>query len=398
MMTRIFNNQKVLPDRLVIKIFTYCGRESLLDARLVARSWLNAVYAYFERKSVLDTVLRRCLEYSGIAVDEFDCEKLSGGMTNMTFKVTVSQCVFVVRMPGKETDQYINRGHEYLNARIASSRGINPQIIFYDMNNGTQITSYLESPVPMNRKRLRSPEYISAAAHAMKQIHECGEDFANDVDVFTRNQRMHTLAVKDAADLIRRYSHANQATEEIGNIFSGIRYRKAPCHNDTTPTNFIISKARMHLIDWEYSGNNFAVWDLVCLAMEANFNQNQLEQLFRAYYQHFDPVSYFMFMLLTPVYEYWVALWASVQLANANHVGGAAALIAMEEQRFNNCMRLLDSPLVQRARRFFCVQEIDKPLPGMFASGRVVFFQGGARMTDGKDKPDVTACEIPALF
>src|SRR3712207_8778315 len=45
-------------------------------------------------------------------------------------------------------------------------------------------------------------------------------------------------------------------------------FRSVPCHMDPVAENFIKSGERLYLIDWEYSANYDAIWDVVSIIME----------------------------------------------------------------------------------------------------------------------------------
>ena len=140
-----------------------------------------------------------------------------------------------------------------------------------------------------------------------------------------------------------RYQMLSKRMIEIRDIVHSMSLPRVPCHNDTTPTNFILSDGVMYIIDWEYSGNNYSIWDLVCLAMESHFSLEKIKQMLFMYYDCEDQKLLDLFCLLMPVYEYWVALWAGVQITNGNVVDGIEGLISLEKNRLEGCEQSLAS-------------------------------------------------------
>ena len=57
-----------------------------------------------------------------------------------------------------------------------------------------------------------------------------------------------------------------------------------PCNNDLLAGNFIDDGDRMWLIDYEYSGNNDACFELGNTATECDFDADQVEALVAAYF------------------------------------------------------------------------------------------------------------------
>jgi thiamine kinase-like enzyme len=131
--------------------------------------------------------------------------------------------------------------------------------------------------------------------------------------------------------------------QALESIFDNFDIIKAPCHNDTTPSNFIFSNGELKIIDWEYSGNNDPLWDLVNLSMEAQFNEEQDDILLKAYYEKPSQDILMRFALYKPLVEYWVSLWALVQMSNKNCVDSLATLQEMERDRFASCLRQIES-------------------------------------------------------
>ena len=57
-----------------------------------------------------------------------------------------------------------------------------------------------------------------------------------------------------------------------------------PCNNDLLAENFMLTESGLRLIDYEYSGNNDACFELGNIWSESNLSLAQLEQLVGAYY------------------------------------------------------------------------------------------------------------------
>jgi thiamine kinase-like enzyme len=57
-----------------------------------------------------------------------------------------------------------------------------------------------------------------------------------------------------------------------------------PCNNDLLAENFIDTGSEFRLIDYEYSGNNDACFELGNIAAEAQLSSGALEELVTAYY------------------------------------------------------------------------------------------------------------------
>ena len=63
-----------------------------------------------------------------------------------------------------------------------------------------------------------------------------------------------------------------------------------PSHNDLVSENFVKdTEGRIYLIDWEYSGINDDMWDLAALSLENEFSEDDIELMFRLYFNGKEP-------------------------------------------------------------------------------------------------------------
>lgn len=344
-MLTLFGNQRPIPDKIVKKIFHLLPTSILATtARLVSRSWKNYIDKTFPKHISIYRSMPTFFsapEHSLVYV-----HRLTGGMTNVTSKIkTRDGSKYIARQPGKDSESFIDRQSEYINSLIAYKAGIAPNISFNNAA-GARISDYLHQPLMMSPRSLKHRANLIRATRAMQLIHTSGKRFANDVDVFDRNRVMLEILAKNKFILPAIYDEITQA---INAIEQYIKYREiatAPCHNDTTPGNFIFSNGKMWLIDWEYSGNNDPLWDLANLSMEAEFTDEQDALMLDAYYGYRDQDILTRFTLYKPVVEYWASLWALVQISNRNHADSLESLEQLERKRLGNCVSMLKAPLV----------------------------------------------------
>ena len=77
----------------------------------------------------------------------------------------------MLRVAGKGTSAYIDRGAEEHNARIATAAGLNAEVLFFDANDGTMLSRLLEG-FHMDAVEFHDdPTAIARAALALKRVH-----------------------------------------------------------------------------------------------------------------------------------------------------------------------------------------------------------------------------------
>ena len=74
-----------------------------------------------------------------------------GGLTNMVFQAG-EHCI---RVPGKGTEEYINRANEAVAAREAAKAGVSPEVLHFD-EKGVMVTRFIDGAQTMSPAPLRS--------------------------------------------------------------------------------------------------------------------------------------------------------------------------------------------------------------------------------------------------
>jgi thiamine kinase-like enzyme len=86
-----------------------------------------------------------------------------------------------------------------------------------------------------------------------------------------------------------------------------------PCNNDLLAANLLDDGERVRIIDYEYSGQNDACFELGNLASEAALPPELLEVLVTAYFRRPRPSQVARARLFGLVARYGWTLWASIQ-------------------------------------------------------------------------------------
>jgi thiamine kinase-like enzyme len=86
-----------------------------------------------------------------------------------------------------------------------------------------------------------------------------------------------------------------------------------PCNNDLLAENFMDDGIKIWIIDYEYSGQNEASFEIGNLAGEISLNDEQLTDLCTAYWQKHLPMKIARAMAWSMIARYGWVLWASIQ-------------------------------------------------------------------------------------
>ncbi len=265
-----------------------------------------------------------------------------GGLTNRVYRVTLDGESFCLRIPGKGTEDYIDRRVEATNARAAAAAGISPEVLFFDPEDGLMLTRFLEGVVTMTPELFARREgAVERAAATLRRLHRKGGNFAFHFDLFSMIDDYLGVIAKRKATLPEGYHELVNEAEAVREALAAHPVALAPCHCDPLCENFLDTGARMWIVDWEYSGMNDPMWDLGDLSVEANFTPEQDEALLAAYFGGPpDPFDRGRMVVYKAMCDLLWTLWGLIQHADGNP---AEDFWAYALGRFERCKTLMAS-------------------------------------------------------
>ncbi len=209
---------------------------------------------------------------------------LSGGITNVNFKVEDGGESFVVRVGGNIPEHGIRRTAEIAGAKAAHLAGVAPELVHAEK--GVIVTRFidgktyseedvrdqknLERLLPVIKRLHReTPQFLRGRAPLFWVFHSLRDYFGRMID---ENHRL--------KGEIPRY---REVIEELETDVDRVKLIFG--HNDLLPANFIDDGERIWIIDWEFSGFNSALFDLGGLASNNQLTVSQEQWLLETYYE-----------------------------------------------------------------------------------------------------------------
>ena len=265
-----------------------------------------------------------------------------GGLTNLVYRVQCDEGPICLRMPGKGTEEYIDRQVEKVNAYAAARAGVSPEVLHFD-DAGVMLSRYVGGTVTMDPEAFKTRAGAPGrAARAFRQLHVSGETFDFRFELFSMiDDYLKILANKDV-DLPEGYHDVVDEAEAVRAALERNPLALAPCHCDPLCENFLDTGERMWIVDWEYSGMNDPMWDLGDLSVEASFDEDQEAEMMAAYFDGEPPRDLWGRMVIyKAMCDLLWTLWGLIQHANENPVDD---FWAYSVNRFERCKRLMAEP------------------------------------------------------
>ena len=244
------------------------------------------------------TIRRRELNYEVNSIKKIVCEALkvkedditevtpAGGMTNKNYRICVKDTRYILRVAGAGTDRMINRNTEMFNSAIASEKGFNVEVPYFNLETGVKISKFIENAETLTHRSIKKEENLKQVTKILRELHEC-KDFHmdNEFNMFRELEKYEDILKKDNGEFFEDYDEVRSKVMALEDELKKCGAVAVPSHNDLVSENFVKdTEGRIYLIDWEYSGINDDMWDLAALSLENEFTEDDIELMFRLYF------------------------------------------------------------------------------------------------------------------
>ena len=238
--------------------------------------------------------------------------ELEGGLTNTNYKVVTAAGAFVARVSSNDAGLLaIDRQNEYENSVAAAEAGVGAAVIDHLPEHGLMVLEFIDGET-QSAELLRRGDRLGMVADACRRLH-AARRFRDDFDMFEIQPRYLALVRERGFRLPPRYFEFEPQVVRIRRAMAVRAEGSVPCNNDLLAENFIDVGGEFRLIDYEYSGNNDACFELGNLWSESNLSLDQLDALVEFYYGRGLRNKVARARLWGLMSKYGWTLWASIQ-------------------------------------------------------------------------------------
>ena len=261
-----------------------------------------------------------------------------GGLTNLVFRMG-DLCL---RIPGKGTEEYIDRANEAVAAQRAAAAGVSPEVLHVEAGTGVMVSRFVEGATTMSPERFAgTPQAAARAGRMFRRLHDSGAVFPARFELFAMiDSYLAILATKDVL-LPAGYHDVLREAETVRAALLAHPLPNVACHCDPLCENFLDTGERMWIVDWEYSGMNDPMWDLGDLLVEGSFDRRLEEEMVHAYFGGEPrPAERGRIVIYKAMCDLLWTLWGLIQLANGNP---ADDFRSYADDRFARCKALMET-------------------------------------------------------
>jgi thiamine kinase-like enzyme len=240
---------------------------------------------------------------------------LSGGLTNMNYRVDTATGIYVIRVSDTSTNFLgINRENERINTSRAYSAGVGAAVVDSLPDENVLVLSWINANTLHAADIQSQPELLHRMAASLRMLHS-GPEFEGEFYFpIVRKKYLHTVITNNYF-LPDQYLKLEQKILALEKIISATAEARVPCNNDLLAENFMDDGEKIWIIDYEYSGNNEASFEIGNLASEIGLSDEQLTTLCDAYWQKHIPSKIFRAMAWSMIARFGWVMWASIQEA-----------------------------------------------------------------------------------
>ena len=242
--------------------------------------------------------------------------ELPGGLTNRNFKISTINGTFVARVASGGSELLaIDRQNEYRNSMRAAAAGVGAPVIDYQPSVSVLVLKFLEGRTLANAD-VADPDRLRRIARACRQLH--GADrFDGDFDMFEIQRRYRSVVAERGISIPAGYDDLMDKFDAAARALAVRDEGTVPCNNDLLAANFIDDGEKIWLIDYEYSGNNDACFELGNIWGECHLSDEALATLIAEYYGRPLRNKIARAMLLGLAGKYGWTLWGAIQAAGS---------------------------------------------------------------------------------
>lgn len=243
---------------------------------------------------------------------------LSGGITNLNFKIEADGKAYVIRLAGEGTDLLgIKRDVEHAANKAAGELGIAPEIMYFIEPQGYIVTRFVNGKRIMPEDIVK-PDYLARVAEKLRLFHRNAPKLKGEFNVFRRVEMLTKTAKSRGAKFPHDWDFIMKKMREAEKALLKDPYKPTPCHNDLLNLNWLEEEVagdigEIRLLDWEYAGMGDIFFDLGNFSHHHRLNEEQVRFFLNAYFGEVTPRLYARLRIMLPMSELHESMWGTTQ-------------------------------------------------------------------------------------
>jgi len=217
-----------------------------------------------------------------------DINVIRAGLTNVSFRFTVEDRMYVYRHPGGTSGNLVDRKAELFAQKAAKKLGLDKSVIHMD-ESGWKISYYVSDIMECDFNKY--PWQLQKGLSFIKKIHTVSVEGVDikTFDHFAEGMRLLRIASSVKGDLEAEFNDIICKIRKLDVLLKedakDMGLKPALCHGDVYEPNFIATKSHdFYLIDWEYAGINDPASDIAGIFSRYDFSDKEIDAYLKIYF------------------------------------------------------------------------------------------------------------------
>lgn len=241
--------------------------------------------------------------------------RLNGGLTNKNYRIDTPANSYVMRISDPATSLLgIERNNERINTDRAHQAGIGAAVIDCLPEENVLLISWIEAKTLHAEDIHAQIELLPRIASSLRILHSGPIFLSNFYFPDVRKQYLKTV-LENNYFLPDDYLTVEPFIVQLEKTLEANAEPLVPCNNDLLAENFMDDGKKIWIIDYEYSGQNEASFEIGNLASEICLNDGQLTVLCDAYWQKHLYEKIHRAIAWSIIARFGWVMWASIQEA-----------------------------------------------------------------------------------
>ena len=203
------------------------------------------------------------------------------GMTNHSYRFTYDGVEYFARVPGEDTDTYIDRKTEGEILSQLQDANITEEIIYFDKNTGYKISKYLKGARPLD---INNEDELKRCMALYKKFHLLGVKVDADCSIADKiKEYLGIIKEKDIYVPYEDFDEVIDSARKIKEYLDKVDTVRTLCHGDPNPNNVLVVGDELKMIDFEYGGMANPLSDIALFGVYVGFDIDKTFKLYEMY-------------------------------------------------------------------------------------------------------------------
>jgi len=243
---------------------------------------------------------------------------LTGGITNLNYKIDADGRSYVIRMAGEGTELLgIKRDVEHAANKAAGLLGVAPEVAYFIEPEGYLVTRFVKGKhIPP--AELAKDDNLRRVARKLRVFHRNCPTLAGEFNVFRRVEMLTKVSKSNNSKFPFDFDWVMQKANEVETALKRDPYTPTPCHDDLLNLNWMDEDSpgdigEIRLLDWEYAGMGDIFFDLANFSHHHRLNDEQVHVFLGEYFGEVTPRHFARLKLMWPMSELHESMWGTTQ-------------------------------------------------------------------------------------